>query len=99
MRQQPTKQQETKPQPLESEQKETIFKIRVTAEVLETAAGTRQIKVGDLILTFSREPTYLSATELPEVLTTDPYLIIETVDRASLPPGTVIIELKAERVQ
>jgi len=75
----------------------TLYKVRVTGEVLETAAATRQCKVEGQILAFGREPVYLQADQLPEKLTADPYLEITPVDAA--PADAVVIELKAERVQ
>jgi hypothetical protein len=75
----------------------TIFKVRVTGAVLETATATRQYKVGDDVLTFGRDPIYLRAEKLPQKLMSDPYLRIDTVE--TTPPDVVIIDLKAERVQ
>jgi hypothetical protein len=75
----------------------SMYKIRVTAEVLETAASTRRVEVDGLVLTFSSEPVYISAGELPEQLATDPYLRIEAVDSA--PSGAPVIDLKSERVE
>ena len=75
----------------------TIYKIRVTGDVLDTANATRQLKIEGRTLTFGREPIYLQAETLPEKINTDPYLDITTVD--SVPPGTEVIDLKAERVQ
>jgi hypothetical protein len=75
----------------------TIFKVRVTGAVLDTATATRQVKIGDDVLTFGRDPIYLRAEKLPHKLTSDPHLRIDTVEAA--PPDVVIIDLKAERVQ
>jgi hypothetical protein len=74
-----------------------IYKIRVTGEVLETAAATRRCIVDGLVLTFGREPLYVRAFELPAELATDPYLNIEAVESA--PSGTPVIDLKSERVE
>jgi hypothetical protein len=75
----------------------TIYKVRVTGAVLETATATRQYKVGDDVLTFGRDPIYLRAEKLPHKLMSDPYLRIDTVETP--PSDVVIIDLKAERVQ
>lgn len=75
----------------------TIYKIRVTGEVLETPNSTRRVDVNGQVLTFGREPVYVRAAELPPQLADDPYLRIEPVDSA--PDGVVVIELKPERVQ
>jgi hypothetical protein len=75
----------------------TIYKVRVTGEVLETATATRQYKIGDDLLTFGRDPIYLRAEKLPHKLASDPYLRIDTV--TAVPPDVEIIDLKAERVQ
>lgn len=75
-----------------------IYKIRVTAEVLETAAATRRVDVDGQVLTFGRESVYVRAAELPPQLADDPKLRIEKVDSA--PPDMEVIELlKPERVQ
>lgn len=74
-----------------------IYKIRVTGEVLETAAATRRCIVDGLVLTFGREPVYVRADELPEQLAADPYLKIDAVESA--PSGTPVINLKSERVE
>ena len=74
-----------------------IYKIRVTAEVLETANATRRVNVGDQVLTFGLEPVYVTAAQLPSQLADDPHLRIETVEAA--PSGMAVIELKPERVQ
>jgi len=89
MKQQSTKQQDTK-------ENLTIFKVRVTGEVLATAAGTRQHQVNGRVLTFGREPIYLRAGELPQALTSDPYLMIDPVE--STPPDVPVIDLRPERV-
>jgi hypothetical protein len=75
----------------------TIYKIRVTGDVLDTANATRQLKIEGRTLIFGREPLYLQAETLPEKIATDPYLDITAVD--TVPPGTEVIDLKAERVQ
>ena len=79
--------------------KETkIYKIRVTADVLETANATRRVTVDGQVLTFGLEPVYVRAAELPPQLADDTHLRIETVD--SVPPDMEVIELlKPERVQ
>jgi hypothetical protein len=77
--------------------KTQIWKVRVTGEVLATATATRQHKVGDRVLTFSREPVYLQGEKLPHKISTDSYLQIEAVD--TVPEGGEVIDLKAERVQ
>jgi hypothetical protein len=41
-----------------------IYKIRVTAEVLDTANATRRVDVDGQVLTFGREPVYVRAAEL-----------------------------------
>jgi hypothetical protein len=74
-----------------------IYKIRVTADVLETANATRRVDVAGQVLTFGREPVYVRAAELPPQLTDDRYLQIEGVEAA--PAGVAVIELKPERVQ
>ena len=74
-----------------------VYKIRVTGEVLETAAATRRCAVDGRVLTFGREPVYVRAAELPPQLADDPKLRIEAVETA--PAGVVVIELKPERVQ
>jgi hypothetical protein len=74
-----------------------MYKIRVTAEVLETVNATRRVIVDDQVLTFGREPVYVSVDELPPQLADDRYLMIEAVDSA--PSGSEVIDLKAERVQ
>ena len=74
-----------------------IYKIRVTGDVLETAAATRRVNVDGLVLTFGREPVYVQADELPQQLASDPYLRIEAVE--STPLGADVIDLKSERVQ
>jgi hypothetical protein len=73
------------------------YKVRTTGAVLDTEAGTRQLKIEGTIRTFGREPIYLQAEKLPEKLTSDPYLEITLVDTA--PPDVIVIDLKAERVQ
>ena len=73
------------------------FKIRVTGDVLETAAATRRVNVDGQVLTFGREPVYLRAHELPSKLADDRHLRIETVDVA--PAGSEVIDLKSERLQ
>ena len=77
--------------------KTTIYKVRVTGEVLDTATGTRQYNVEGRLLTFGRDPIYLRADKLPKKLTADPYLKIDAVETA--PPDIVVIDLKSERVQ
>ena len=78
--------------------KETkIYKIRVTAEVLETPNATRRVNVDGQVLTFGLEPIYVTAAQLPSQLADDPHLRIETVEAA--PSGMEVIELKPERVQ
>lgn len=79
------------------EKEMNVYKIRVTGEVLETAAATRCVKVGDQVLTFGREPVYVRAAKLPPQLADDPFLRIEAVQSAPL--GTEVLELKPERVQ
>jgi len=74
-----------------------IYKIRATGAVLETTTATRRCKVNARVLTFGREPVYVEATNLPDALTTDPYLQIDTVE--TMPPGVIVIDLKSERVQ
>ena len=74
-----------------------LYKIRVTGDVLETAAATRRVNVDGLVLTFGREPVYVQADELPQQLASDPYLRIEAVE--STPLGADVIDLKSERVQ
>jgi hypothetical protein len=74
-----------------------IYKIRVTADVLETANATRRVDVAGQVLTFGREPVYVRAAELPPQLADDRYLQIEGVEAA--PAGVAVIELKPERVQ
>jgi len=74
-----------------------LYKIRVTGDVLETAAATRRVNVDGLVLTFGREPVYVQADELPQQLAGDPYLRIEAVE--STPLGADVIDLKSERVQ
>ena len=76
----------------------TVYKIRVTGDVLETANATRRVDLGGQVLTFGREPVYVRAAELPPQLADDRYLRIEKVDSA--PPDMEVIELlKPERVQ
>lgn len=75
----------------------SVYKIRVTGEVLETAAATRRVNVNGFVLTFGREPIYVWAAKLPPQLADDPKLRIEAVDSA--PPGVEVFGLKAERVQ
>ena len=75
----------------------SVYKIRVTGEVLETAAATRRCAVDGQVLTFGREPVYLEASELPSELGGDPFLWIEKVD--STPAGSEVLRLKAERIQ
>jgi hypothetical protein len=74
-----------------------LYKIRVTGEVLETAAATRRCKVHGRVLTFGREPVYLQAAKLPPELANDNCLRIEPVDSA--PPGVEVLKLKAERTE
>src|SRR5215210_3029805 len=75
-----------------------IYKIRVTADVLETTNATRRVTVDGQVLTFGLEPVYVRAAELPPQLADDRYLRIESVDSA--PPDMEVIELlKPERVQ
>jgi hypothetical protein len=74
-----------------------LYKIRVTAEVLETARETRRVNVDSHVLTFGRQPAYIRAVKLPPQLADDPYLRIEAVDTP--PSGVPIIDLKSERVQ
>ncbi len=74
-----------------------VYKIRVTGEVLETAAATRRCAVDGQVLTFGREPVYLEASELPSELAGDTYLRIEEVESA--PSGSEVLRLKAERIQ
>jgi hypothetical protein len=74
-----------------------LYKIRVTGEVLETAAATRRCAVDGQVLTFGREPVYLEASELPSELAGDAYLRIEEVESA--PSGSEVLRLKAERIQ
>ena len=74
-----------------------IYKLRVTAEVLETVNATRRVIVDGQVLTFGREPVYIQTDELPLQLADDRYLMIEAVDSA--PSGSEVIDLKAERVQ
>ncbi len=74
-----------------------IYKVRVTGEVLETAAATRRCKVYGHVLTFGREPVYLQATKLPPELANDNCLRIEPVDSA--PPGVEVLKLMAERIE
>ena len=74
-----------------------IYKIRVTADVLETANATRRVNVDGQVLTFGREPVYVGAAELPPQLADDRYLRIETVE--SVLSDEVIIYLKPERIQ
>lgn len=74
-----------------------IYKIRVTGEVLDTANATRRVDVAGQVLTFGREPVYVSTDELPPQLADDRLLRIEEVD--TVPPGVVVINLKPERVQ
>ena len=76
----------------------TVYKIRVTGDVLETANATRRVEVYGQVLTFGREPVYVRAVELPPQLADDRHLRIEKVDSA--PPDMEVIELlKPERVQ
>ena len=76
----------------------TIYKIRVTGDVLETANATRRVEVYGQVLTFGREPVYVRAAELPPQIADDRHLRIEKVDSA--PPDMEVIELlKPERVQ
>ena len=76
----------------------TVYKIRVTGDVLETANAMRRVEVYGQVLTFGREPVYVRAAELPPQLADDPKLRIEKVDSA--PPDMEVIELlKPERVQ
>ena len=74
-----------------------LYKIRVSAEVLETARETRRVNVDSHVLTFGRQPAYIRAVKLPPQLADDPYLRIEAVDTP--PSGVPIIDLKSERVQ
>jgi len=76
----------------------TVYKIRVTGDVLETANATRRVEVYGQVLTFGREPVYVRAVELPPQIADDRHLRIEKVDSA--PPDMEVIELlKPERVQ
>jgi hypothetical protein len=80
-----------------------MYKIRVTGDVLETAAATRRVNVNGQVLTFGREPVYIRADELPPELADDLHLRIEAVatvaDTDIEPPGGEVIDLKSERVQ
>jgi hypothetical protein len=82
---------------VKKEREMKIYKIRVTGEVLETAAATRRCKVYGRVLTFGREPVYLQAAKLPPELANDNCLRIEPVDSA--PPGVEVLKLKAERIE
>jgi hypothetical protein len=73
------------------------YKVRTTGAVLDTAAGTRHLKIEGTIRAFGREPIYIQSENLPEKLASDPYLEITAVDAA--PPDVLVIDLKAERVQ
>ena len=73
------------------------YKIRVTGDVLETAAATRRVNVSGQVLTFGREPVYLRTDELPSQLADDLHLRVELVEEA--PPGSEVIDLKSERLQ
>ena len=76
------------------------YKIRVTGDVLETAAATRRVHVSGQVLTFGREAVYLRADELPSELADDRHLRIEVLPAdAAVPPGSEVIDLKSERVQ
>ena len=76
------------------------YKIRVTGDVLETAAATRRVNVSGRVLTFGREAVYLRADELPSELADDRHLRIEVLPSdAAVPPGSAVIDLKSERVQ
>ncbi|HWM89787.1 MAG TPA: hypothetical protein VN493_03400 [Thermoanaerobaculia bacterium] len=74
-----------------------IYKIRVTGDVLETAAATRRVNVDGQVLTFGREPVYIRAVALPPQLADDPCLRIQALE--SEPSGMEVIELKPERIQ
>ena len=74
-----------------------IYKIRVTGDVLETAAATRRVNVDGQVLTFGREPVYIRAVALPPQLADDPCLRIEAMD--SEPTDGEVIDLKPERIQ
>ena len=73
------------------------YKIRVTADVLETSNATRRVTVDGQVLTFGLEPVYVRAAELPPQLANDTLLRIEGVEAAPL--GMEVIDLKPERVQ
>jgi hypothetical protein len=76
------------------------YKIRVTGDVLETAAATRRVNVSGRVLTFGREPVYLRAHELPSELADDRHLRVEVLPAgAAMPEGSAVIDLKSERVQ
>jgi hypothetical protein len=76
------------------------YKIRVTGDVLETAAATRRVNVSGQVLTFGREAVYLRADELPSQLADDRHLRVEVLPAdAAVPPGSAVIDLKSERVQ
>ena len=76
------------------------YKIRVTGDVLETAAATRRVNVSGQVLTFGREPVYLQADELPSQLADDRHLRVEVLPAdTAVPPGSEVIDLKSERVQ
>jgi hypothetical protein len=76
------------------------YKIRVTGDVLETAAATRRINVSGQVLTFGREAVYLRADELPSQLADDRHLRVEVLPAdTAVPPGSAVIDLKSERLQ
>ncbi|MES1241203.1 MAG: hypothetical protein ABUT39_06240 [Acidobacteriota bacterium] len=76
------------------------YKIRVTGDVLETAAATRRVNVSGRVLTFGREAVYLQADELPSQLADDRHLRVEVLPAdTAVPPGSAVIDLKSERVQ
>jgi hypothetical protein len=76
------------------------YKIRVTGDVLETAAATRRVNVSGQVLTFGREPVYLRADELPSEIADDLHLRVEALPAdTALPPGSEVINLKSERLQ
>ena len=76
------------------------YKIRVTGDVLETAAATRRVNVSGQVLTFGREAVYLRAAELPSQLADDRHLRVEVLPAdTTVPPGSEVIDLKSERLQ
>lgn len=76
------------------------YKIRVTGDVLETAAATRRVNVSGRVLTFGREAVYLRAHELPSELADDRHLRVEVLPAgAAMPEGSAVIDLKSERLQ